>query len=316
LAGIRERNLLGKGQDLSLQGSLSGVRSQVQLSFTEPYFLDHPISAGMDIFDVRTTATNTQYTENDIGAGVRAGYDLTEFLRHSVHYTLSRQDITDVASTASLAVQQQAGSNLNSLLGNEFLYDRRDNRFDPSGGYYIRLRNDLSTAPGNFSYLGTRLGAGYYMPLTKSKSVVAGLTGEVGYLQDLGKPIFISNSYQLGGQTFRGFESAGIGPRDSVSGDSLGGKKYVVGTFQVSFPVGLPEEYQVRGHAFTDFGTLTGTDADITTIQDSASLRLSAGVGVLWKSPFGPIAIDVAVPVLKQSFDKTQLINFSVGTSF
>jgi outer membrane protein insertion porin family len=316
LAGIRERNLLGKGQDLSLQGSLSGVRSQVQLSFTEPYFLDHPISAGFDIFDVRTTATNTQFTENDIGAGLRAGYDVTEFLRQSVHYTLTRQDITDVATTASLAVQQEEGSNLNSLLGNEFLYDRRDNRFDPSGGYYIRLRNDLSGPPGNFAYLGTRLGGGYYMPLTKSKSVVAGLTGEIGYLQDLGKPIFISNSYQLGGQTFRGFESAGIGPRDSVSGDSLGGKKYVVGTFQVSFPVGLPEEYQVRGHAFTDFGTLTSTDADIPTIEDSAALRLSAGVGVLWKSPFGPIAIDVAVPVLKQSFDKAQLINFSVGTSF
>jgi len=316
LAGIRERNLLGKGQDLSLQGSLSGVRSQVQLSFTEPYFLDHPISAGFDIFDVRTTATNTQFTENDIGAGLRAGYDVTEFLRHSMRYTLSRQDITDVAPTASLAVQQEEGSNLNSLLGNEFLYDRRDNRFDPSGGYYIRLRNDVSGPPGNFAYLGTRFGGGYYMPLTKSKSVVAGLTGEIGYLQDLGKPIFISNSYQLGGQTFRGFESAGIGPRDAVTGDSLGGKRYVVGTFQVSFPVGLPEEYQVRGHAFTDFGTLTGTDANITTIEDSAALRLSAGVGVLWKSPFGPIAIDVAVPVLKQSFDKTQLINFSVGTSF
>jgi len=170
--------------------------------------------------------------------------------------------------------------------------------------------------PGDFSYLGTRLGGGYYMPLTKSKSVVAGLTGEIGYLQDLGKPVFISNSYQLGGQTFRGFETSGIGPRDAVSGDSLGGKKYVVGTLQVSFPVGLPEEYQVRGHAFTDFGTLTDTDADIDTIEDSAALRMSAGVGILWKSPFGPIAIDIAYPILKESFDKTQFLNFSVGTSF
>jgi outer membrane protein insertion porin family len=142
------------------------------------------------------------------------------------------------------------------------------------------------------------------------------VTGEIGYLPDLGKPILISNSYFLGGQTFRGFESGGIGPRDSVSGDSLGGKEYFVGTVQVSFPVGLPEEYQVRGHAFTDFGTLTATDANITTIQDSAALRLSAGFGILWKSPFGPIAIDIAYPILKQSFDKTQLINFSVGTSF
>jgi outer membrane protein insertion porin family len=316
LAGIRERNLLGKGQDLQLNGSLSGVRSQVQLSFTDPYFLDRPLSAGFDVFDIRTQATNTEFTENDIGASVRAGYDVSEFLRHTIRYTMSNQDITDVSRTASLAIQQQAGSNLNSLIGNEFLYDRRDSRFDPKEGYYIRLRSDLSTAPGDFSYLGTRLGGGYYMPLTKSKSVVAGLTGEIGYLQDLGKPVFISNSYQLGGQTFRGFETSGIGPRDAVSGDSLGGKKYVVGTLQVSFPVGLPEEYQVRGHAFTDFGTLTDTDADVGTIEDSASLRMSAGVGILWKSPFGPIAIDIAYPILKESFDKTQFLNFSVGTSF
>ncbi len=316
LAGIRERNLLGKGQDLSLNGTLSGPRSQVQLSFTEPYFLDRPVAAGFDIFDVRTAATNTEFTENDIGAGVRASYDVSEFLRQTLRYTLTSQDVTDVASTASLAVQQQEGVNVNSLIGNELLYDRRDSRFDPSQGYYIRLRNDLSTAPGDFSYLGTRLGGGYYFPITKSKSVVAGLTGELGHLQDLGKPVLISNSYQIGGQTFRGFESAGIGPRDSVSGDSLGGKDYLIGTFQVSFPVGLPEEYQVRGHAFTDFGTLTNTDANITTIEDTAALRLSAGVGILWKSPFGPIAIDLALPVLKQSFDKTQIINFSVGTTF
>ncbi len=316
LAGIRERNLLGKGQDLALNGSLSGVRSQLQLSFTEPYFMDHPIAVGFDIFDTRTTATNTEFTENDIGGSIRAGYDITEFLHHTLRYTVSLQNITDVAPTASLAIQQEAGSNLNSLIGSEFLYDRRDNRFDPTEGYYIRLRNDLSTPPGDFAYLGTRLGAGYYMPLTKSKSVIAGLTGEIGYLQDLGKTVFISNSYQLGGNTFRGFQSSGIGPRDAASGDSLGGKEYAVGTLQVSFPVGLPEEYQVRGHVFTDFGTLTDTDANVGTIQDSASLRVTAGAGILWKSPFGPIAIDVAVPVLKQDFDLTQLINFSVGTSF
>ncbi len=316
LAGIRERNLLGKGQDLSLQGQLSGVKSQVQLSFTEPYFMDHPIAVGFDLFDTRATATNTEFTENDIGATIRAGYDISEFLHHTVRYTISLQDIEDVSPTASLAIQQQAGSNLNSVLGNEFLYDRRDNRFDPTEGYYVRLRSDISGPPGDFAYVGTRLGAGYYYSINKSKTVIAGLTGEVGHIQDVGQPVFISNSYQLGGNTFRGFESSGIGPRDQVSGDSLGGKDYFVGTFQVSFPMGLPEEYQVRGHAFTDFGTLTNTDADVGTIQDSASLRLSAGVGVLWKSPFGPIAIDVAIPILKEDFDLTQLINFSVGTTF
>jgi outer membrane protein insertion porin family len=317
LAGIRERNLLGKGQDLSLNGTLSGRQSQIILSFTDPYFLDRPLAAGFDVFDTRTNFEESSFTEKDIGFTLRVGFDVSEYLRQSVRYTLSSQDITDVCTCASIAIQQEAGTNSNSTIGNEFLYDRRDNRFDPTGGYYIRLRNDLSTWPGDFSYIGTRLGAGYYMPLNKSKTVVAGLTGELGYIQDLGKPILITNSYELGGNTFRGFQTAGIGPRDSVSTDSLGGKEYIVGTFQVSFPSGLPEEYQVRAHAFTDFGTLSNTDVNISTVEgNNASLRVSIGAGIIWKSPFGPITVDVAVPVIKESFDKTELINFSAGTTF
>jgi outer membrane protein insertion porin family len=318
MAGIRERNLLGKGQDLQLNGTLAGSGSRVALSFTEPYFLDRPIAAGFDIFDTtyNNFSTNNDFSENNLGFGLRASYDMSEYLRHTVRYTLSRQDITNVSPTAALAIQQEAGVTVNSVIGNEFLYDRRDSRFDPSQGYYIRLRSDLSTVPGTLSYIGTRLGAGYYMPLTKSKSVIGSLSGELGYLQDLGKSIPIIDSYQLGGQTFRGFQTGGIGPRDAVTGDSLGGKEYYVGTVQVAFPLGLPDEYQVRGHVFSDFGTLTGTDATTGVIEDSSAPRVSAGFGVVWKSPFGPLNIDLAIPVLKQSFDKTELINFSVGTSF
>jgi len=317
LAGIRERNLLGTGKDLQLNLSLSGVRSQAVISFTDPYFLDRPITAGIDIFDTRTTnQDSTQYTEQDLGFGVRAGYDISENLREVVRYTLTRQEITNVASTASVAIQQAQGVTVNSLIGNEFLYDRRDNKQSPKSGYYIRWRTDLSTEPGTLSYIGNRLGGGYYLPLNRSQSVDLRLSGEIGYLQDLGKAIPIINSYYLGGDTFRGFQSYGIGPRDSASGDALGGKEYAVGTVQLTFPLGLPAEYQVSGHFFSDFGTLTKTDANLSTIEDTAALRLSAGFGLDWKSPFGPLSVDLAYPVLKQSFDKTQFLNFSVGTTF
>src|SRR5581483_7221068 len=228
-------------------------------------------------------------------------------------YSFTRQEISNVSPTASLAIQQQEGTNYNSLISNELLYDRRDNRLDPTSGYYIRYRNDISTFPGSLGYMGNRLGAGYYTPLTKSHSIVGSISGELGYLFDMPDAIPIIDSYQLGGQSFRGFAVAGIGPRDYVTGDSLGGKEYAVGTVQVSFPIGLPDEYQVRAHVFSDFGTLTQTDADIDTIQDCTCLRASVGFGIIWKSPFGPLAVDFAYPVLKTSFDKTQVINFNVG---
>ncbi len=323
LAKITERNLLGKGQQLTLGTNLSFVRSNIILSFTEPYFLDRPIQAGFDIYDIRINNTNSTFgnaqipfNEQDVGFALRAGYDISEFLHHTVRYSLTRQSISNVSPLASLAIQQQEGTNLNSLISNELLYDRRDNKNDPSSGWYIRYRNDISTYPGTLGYMGNRLGAGYYLPVTKSRSIIASLTGEIGYLFDMPKPIPIIDSYELGGQTFRGFETAGIGPRDSVTQDSLGGKQYGVGTVQVSFPIGLPEEYQVRAHVFSDFGSLSQTDADIDTIEDCSCLRASIGFGLIWKSPFGPLAIDFAYPVLKQPFDKTQIINFNVGTSF
>jgi outer membrane protein insertion porin family len=260
--------------------------------------------------------SNIPYNESDLGFGLRAGYDVSTYLHHNIRYSLIRQTISNVSSTASLAIQQQEGTNLNSLISNELLYDRRDNKNDPASGYYIRYRNDISTVPGTLGYMGNRLGAGYYMPFDKSQSIIGSVSGEIGYLFDMPKPIPIIDSYQLGGTTFRGFATAGIGPRDAATGDSLGGKEYAVGTVQVSFPMGLPAEYQVRGHVFTDFGTLTDTDAQDINLQECACLRASIGFGLIWKSPFGPLAVDFAYPVLKTSFDQTQIINFNVGTSF
>ena len=323
LVKISERNLLGKGQSLSLSTNLSFVTSNIVLSFTDPYFTGRPITAGFDVYDTVTQNTNSTfgnsnipYNESDLGFGLRAGYDVSTYLHHNIRYSLIRQTISNVSPTASIAIQQQEGTNLNSLISNELLYDRRDNKNDPASGYYIRYRNDISTVPGTLGYMGNRLGAGYYMPFDKSQSIIGSVSGEIGYLFDMPKPIPIIDSYQLGGTTFRGFATAGIGPRDTATGDSLGGKEYAVGTVQVSFPMGLPAEYQVRGHVFTDFGTLTDTDAQDFNVQQCACLRASIGFGLIWKSPFGPLAVDFAYPVLKTSFDKTQVINFNVGTSF
>jgi outer membrane protein insertion porin family len=80
--------------------------------------------------------------------------------------------------------------------------------------------------------------------------------------------------------------------------------------------LGLPQEYGIQGHLFTYYGALTKIDQTGPGIQDSAALRLSTGLGISWKSPFGPIRIDLADPILKQSYDKSQVFRFSFGTKF
>jgi len=315
--GISEHNLLGAGNDLRLDFTLSGVQSQINLSYTEPYFLEKPISAGFDIFRVTTDLqSESSFSENDIGAGLRAGYDIQEYLRQTWHYTFTRTNITNVDHHAALAIQDEKGIQYSSVIGQELLYDRRDNRIDPQSGYYIRVRNDVAGIGGDTFYVRSRAGAGYYYPLWERTNIAA--TGEIGYIQGLGQGVRVNDAFFIGGTTFRGFAQSGIGPRDKASNDALGGNKYAIGTLEFSFPLPLPDEYPLRGRFFTDFGTLFDTSATQSKqgIEDTKSLRLSAGIGATWKSPFGPLAVDLGYPILKQSFDKTQIFRFSVGTQF
>ena len=132
----------------------------------------------------------------------------------------------------------------------------------------------------------------------------------------MGEDVRIQNRFFVGERQIRGFNNAGIGPRDILTNDALGGNFYYTGTAEMLFPLGLPEEVGVRGAIFTDIGSLYEINESGPEIVDNKSLRLASGVGIAWTSPFGPIRIDFAKAILKESEDQTQLIRFSFGTRF
>jgi len=298
-----------------LNFTLSGRRSQIDLSFTEPYFLDRPLAAGIDLFRTEIDRRESSFDEKNLGGGFRFGYDITEYLRQTVRYTLSQNEIVDVDDDASLAIRQQEGETISSVVGQSLTYDRRDNRFNPTEGYYLNLRNDVAGLGGDVKYLRTRVGAAYYLPLTDD--LIASVSGEVGYIFGFGgEDVRITDAFFLGGNSLRGFATAGVGPRDVNTDDALGGNTFAAGSVELSFPLGLPEEYQIRGRVFTDFGTLTDTDTDVPGVRDDASLRASVGTGITWHSPLGPLALDLAFPVAKEDFDEEEVFRFSIGTRF
>jgi len=311
---LRERNLLGKGQDVKLNFSLSGIKSQIDFSFTEPYFLDKDITAGFDVYRSSTDQQQSSYTQQRTGVAVRMGYDLSEYLRHNLRYAVTYSEISDVSASASPAIKAQEGARLTSVVSQDFSYDRRDSRFDPHSGYFVRLRQELAGLGGKGPYLSNRLSGGYYFPVRNQWTIA--LTSEAGYIFGIGDTVRPSDAFQIGGQTFRGFAAGGIGPRDTVTNDALGGNQYVIGTAELGFPLPIPDEYQMRGRVFTDVGTLFGTDATAGTIADDMTLRASAGAGITWISPFGPLQVDLAYPLLKEDYDQTELFRFNVGSSF
>ncbi len=312
---IRERNLLGRGQDLTIGFLLSAKRQEADLSFEEPYFLDSEVAAGFDVFRLRRDfQREARYDVDSIGGAIRARYQLSEYLRHTLRYTLRSDTIENVGSEASRFVREQQGTFITSGPGHDLLYDRRDDRFDPTDGYFVRLSQDIAGVGGDSKWLRSRLAAGYYYPF--SEDWVASVSGEAGYILDFGEPVRINQRFFVGGENFRGFRSAGLGPRDRPSGDSLGGKEYAVGTVSMSFPTGLPKEIGIRGFMFTDFGTLRNTDAKGSGVVDTGSIRASIGVGFSWRSPFGPLRLSFAFPVVKEEFDKREIFRFSFGSRF
>jgi len=334
---VRERNFLGRGQDLRIGTVVSFRSQQVDLSFTEPYFLDKNIAAGIDLFEVKTSPTanfftgvTPAYQQFSYGGALRAGYQISENLRQTWKYTGRSDDITNVQSTASLFIQLQSGTHVTSAIGQVLLYDRRDNRLDPTDGYYASVGNDLAGVGFGVRYLRNKVDFGYYYSV--APEWVLSFNAEDGDIFGWGSDkVLLQDRFFVGGDNLRGFAPAGVGPRDAISGDGLGGNKYYVGSLALGVPLGLPKELGITGRLFTDFGSLWSNDQKgiivpaarlISTggvqpiILDSTALRASAGVGVSWKSPVGPIRLDLAIPLKKESFDHTQLFHVSFGTRF
>ncbi|MCB1721846.1 MAG: outer membrane protein assembly factor BamA [Alphaproteobacteria bacterium] len=313
---IRERNLLGKGQDLSLATVVAGKRTEFDVSFTEPYFLDRDVSAGFSAFHMtRDYQDESSYDQRRTGGGVHMGYPLSERWRQGLRYRMERNEITDVQSDASRFIRGQEGKRDTSALSQSLTYDSRDSTIFPTEGLLYWLNAEVAGLGGDAKYVSGKTGVSYYYPVFDQ--VVLNAMAETGIIEGYSDTdVQINERYYLGGSTLRGFESAGVGPRDLTTGDALGGQVFYRGTLESSFPIGLPSELGISGHVFGDVGTLTELDDNGPEIQDEASLRASLGFGLSWRSPFGPVRADFAVPVSKEDFDQEEHFRFTFGTRF
>lgn len=314
--GVNERNLLGTGQEVHSTFTLSTRRRQAQFGFTEPYFMDREVAAGFDIYRLYTDFTDVSGFVNDSkGVNLRTKYTLQEKLQHSLYYNFRNNVIKDVPIDASAFIRGQIGTNVTSLVGQNFTYDGRDNRQNPTKGYFASLTQEVAGLGGTNKFLRHEVKTSYYYPV--APKWIFGVLGSGGYNYGIGSQnIRINDRFFLGGDDFRGFQVAGVGPRDISTSDSLGGNAYYVGTVEMRFPLGLPEELGLSGAIFTDAGSLWDIDERGATLADSNSLRVSSGIGLLWTSPFGPIRIDISQPYIKEKFDRTENLRFSFGTRF
>ena len=320
--GLRERNLLGTGIDGRINTTIAQRRSQVEMSVTDPSFMDRNLALGFDLYYVVRDLTDySGYEERRVGGSFRAGYEFNERLRQSWAYTLTRRNVFNIDPLASLAIQEQQGVTWLSQIGQTLTYDTRDSRLDPRSGYVIRLGTDLAGLGGDVAYVRARVDGSYYIPFERwlgDPDYVLAISGSYGIMQSFAdKPERIVDRFFLGGENLRGFAVAGAGPRDvsSPNRDSLGGRMIWTQSTEMRFPLPVPSELGLIGRAFVDVGSLSDVDARSGVVDDS-SPRVGAGVGISWRSPFGLINIDIAQAVVKKDYDETQVFRFGFGTRF
>ncbi len=332
---VTERNFLGRGNFVRLAASISGKRQDIDFSFTDPYFMDRRISAGIDIFSRRVDLEDeSSFNLERNGAGLRFGFPITENWSLTTRYQFSLEKITDVQSTSSIAVFQAQGNSNTSALGYTIRFDTLDSSRNPTNGLYFTFSQDIAGLGGDVNYLRTTAEARAYYEFRPSIVGLVKLQG--GHITGLGSDnVRLLDAFFKGGETIRGFDRSGLGPRDLVSGDALGGNIYFAATAEVQFPVPfLPESLGFKGAVFVDAGSVYNTDLvsgatfdrdgsgaidlanETLVVQDSSSIRSSVGVSIIWNSPFGPLRADLAQVLSSSTFDDEQVFRFGGGTQF
>jgi outer membrane protein insertion porin family len=330
---LSERNLFGRGQQVRLNTSLSFKRQQVDFSFTEPYFLGMPLSAGFDAFATKTNNKEfSSYESEQIGGAIRTGFRLDEFSSVNFKYYLAYRDINGIdEDEAAPAIIAQEGDSWKSAVSATYTWDDLDNPNRPTSGLRAQLETEIAGLGGTDYYAGVEGRMWYFAPLVED-SVTLKLEANAGHIEPLdGDAIPLQDRYFKGADSFRGFAKSGIGPKQVGNDgelDSIGGQTYAIGTVELTFPLGLPESLGLEGVVFSDFGTVfdapeetvfAGTDGCTRAsceVFDKAAFRASVGAGVIWQSPFGPLRLEAAYPILKQKYDDKEWFRFSIGTRF
>jgi outer membrane protein insertion porin family len=329
--GLRERNLLGTGVDARANLTLAQRRSQIDVSVTDPQFLERNLAAGADVFLVQRDLQSTSgYNERRAGFVARIGYEINERLRQTWSYSLVDRDLYDVDDNTSRFIQEQEGSTLLSQISTTITYDRRDSRIEPRDGYVVRGGTDIAGIGGDVYYVRLRSDGQYYIPFERlfgDPDYVLVLAVGGGWLLPYnGGESRIVDRFFLGGENLRGFAIGGAGPRDISTNDALGGQIIWTSSAEFRFPLPLPAELGLTGRAFVDVGGNYELPSNVTDsgcpstvpncLRDDATPRVGIGVGVSWRSPIGLINIDLAQAVVKKSYDETQVFRLGFGTRF
>ncbi|PIU42272.1 MAG: outer membrane protein assembly factor BamA [Candidatus Omnitrophica bacterium CG07_land_8_20_14_0_80_42_15] len=306
----------GDGQRLRMKAQLGTVRRDYEIGWLEPWIFDYPLAFGTDVYQrthQRTSKSGYGFDETRRGFDLTLGKEFTEYTKGDLIYKFEDVRISDVPSESSVDLKSEEGTNTLSTAEFALTHDMRDNVYNPTKGYL--LRGSIENAGGVLGadkdflkYIG--MGSIYFTHFTKlllelrTTAAVANAYGNTAKV-----PIY-ERYYAGGTNTIRGYRERGVGPKDLLSGDAIGGNALLVATAEYTFPVITDV---IKGAVFYDIGNVWEKMSDFGT----GGYKSGAGLGVRVKTPIGPVKVDYGYPLNDIPGDKKKgKIYFTISQGF
>lgn len=340
--GLAQNNFLGTGNRVNVGAQRSDTFTSVNFAFTDPYWTLDGISRGYNLF-----YRETDYADSDIstfstdayGAGINFGYPISELAR--LNFGASIEDLTvktynDTASEIRRYVDDQGDHAQSLKLNASWTRNNLNRGIMPTAGNYQRVSLETGVPGSDAEYYKLQARAQQLYPINDDQSWALKFSGHLGYADTLGSndPFpFYENFYAGGLGTVRGFTSNTLGQRTTPANEggrdrTLGGNVLVTGTAEVLFPLPFIEDQRsLQTSLFVDAGnTFLSSCYDVLEADqgrqncnsgvDLGNLRYSAGIGLSWLTPVGPLTFSIAEPLNDESGDDTQFFQFSLGQTF
>ncbi len=317
-AGINQQNFLGTGKSLALAVNTSKINRTISFSQTDPYFTADGISRSFDIYTRTFDAEQLNlgdYRWRPSGIGLRFGVPYTEFDRVSFGVVVENNEL-DLGSGAPQRYKDYVAdfgeTSSAALFTVGWRRDSRDSAFTPTRGRLQSASFEVTLPVLDLRYARASYTHQWFWPITRDFTLA--LNGDVGVGQAFSSktyPLF-KNFYAGGIGSVRGFEQSSLGPRDSVDDVPLGGQIRLIGNAELLFPLpGSGQDRSFRTFLFLDAGNVYSKD-DVSLSE----LRFSAGIGVNWASPFGPLKLSLGFPLSRQEGDRVEQLQFQIGSGF
>jgi outer membrane protein insertion porin family len=304
---VSQNNLFGRGQQVKVQGIIGSISHRVRASFTEPYLFDRPLSAGVDLYDWERQYD--EYTRISVGGVVRFSHPLRwKYTRLYGMYRFENVTLKDLPYYASPILVEASHIHDTSSATMILRRDSRDSLFAPTKGSDNSISMEMAGLGGDTAFLRFVAETGWYLPFKwNSVFVIHARAGTMQRLDWGALPAY--EKFYLGGiDTIRGFKYADISPRDPATNERIGGTQFTQMNLEYRFP--LYKKLGLMGTLFFDAGNVYGSE------WVGPVLRTSAGMGVRWFSPMGPLRVEWGYNLSKKDYEKASVWEFTMGGTF